>query len=133
MTKAGPTDVVVSACGRATANRRVLARPGSREPVSGWPASGEPTAVRAVFPGFASFKPAPRWLAPRSRRLRSALPMPRGQGVRAQRPPGPRPPAHPLYLYLLQWPAAAQPACPFDPGRVMLCILTSPPQWLQWP
>ncbi len=133
MTRTGPTDVVVSACGPAAANRPVLARSGSREPVSGWPASGEPTVVRAVFPGFASSKPAPGWLAPSSRRLRPALSMPRRQGVRAQRPPGPRLPAHPLYLYLLQLPAAAQPGYPFDPGRVMLCILISPPQWLQWP
>jgi len=129
MTRTGPTDVVVSARGRATAGRPVLARPGSREPISVWPTLGEPTVVRAVFPGFASSKPAPGWLA---RRLRPALPMPE-QRVRAPRPPCSPALAHPLYLYLLEWPAAAAPGYPFDPGRVMLCILTSPPRSLQWP
>jgi hypothetical protein len=133
MTKTGPANVVMSACGHATPSRPVLARPGSRELVSVWPVSGEPTVVRAVFPGLAFSKPAPGWrLAPRYRRLRSALPMPRQQRVRARRPRSPMV-AHPLYLYLLQWPAVALPGCPFDPGRGMLCILTLPPRWLQWP
>jgi len=41
--------------------------------------------------------------------------------------------AHPLYLYLPEWPAVALPGWSIDPGRDMLCILTSPPRWLQWP
>ena len=133
MTRTGPTGVVMSACGHATAGRPVLAPPGCRELVSVWPACGEPTVVRAVFPGLASFKPAPRGLAARSRRLRRGPPAPPRQRVRGRRPPGLRPPAHPLYLNLLEWPAAAPPGCPFDPGRDMLCIRTSPPRWLQWP
>ena len=113
MTSTGPADVGVSARGRATPGRPVLAR--------------------AVFPGFASSKPALGRLASRSRRLRPTLPRPQQQHVRARRPPGPPALANPLYLYLLEWPAAAPPGYPFDPGRVMLCILTSPPRWLQWP
>jgi hypothetical protein len=113
MTWTAPTDAVMSACGRAAPDR--------------------PAAVRGVCPGFVSSKPAPGWLTARSDRLRPALPMPRHQRVRARRPPCPRPPAYPLYLYLLGRPAAALPGFPFDPGRAMLCMLTSPPQWLQWP
>ncbi len=131
MTRTGPTDVGMSACGHAAPGPPVSVPPGSRELVSVWPASAEPTVVRAVFPGCACSKPAPGLLAFRSRRLRPALPMP--PRIRGRRPPCRRPPAYPLYLYLLEWPAAAPPGCPFDPGRVMLCIRTSPPRWLQWP
>src|SRR5258705_8142169 len=49
MTTKGPADVVVSACGHAAPARPVLARHGFRELVCIWPASGEPTLVRAVF------------------------------------------------------------------------------------
>jgi hypothetical protein len=38
-----------------------------------------------------------------------------------------------LYLYLLQWHAAMFFGCSFDPGRDVLCILSSPRRWLQWP
>jgi hypothetical protein len=132
MTRTGPTEVVMSARGHATPSRRG-ARPGFRELVSVCPASGEPTVIRAVFPGLASYKPVPGSLAPRSRQFRPIPPMPRHQRVQTRRPPYPRSPAHPLYLYLLEWPDAALPGYPFDPGRVMLCILPSPPRWLQWP
>jgi hypothetical protein len=135
MTRRGPADVVVSACGHAPARRPVPARPGVRELVSVWPASGEPTLVRAVFPRSACFKPAFERVPGRPRGLPSAGPMPPHRLLRAPGLPCPRPSwiADPLYLYLREWPAAALPGCSIDPGRDMLCILTSPPQWLQWP
>ena len=49
------------------------------------------------------------------------------------RPPCSGPGPHPLYWYLPKRPAVALSGCPSDPGRDMLCILTSPPRWLQWP
>jgi hypothetical protein len=58
MTTTGPADVVMAACSHAVAGLLAPARPGFRELVSVWPASGEPTVARAVFPGSASFKPA---------------------------------------------------------------------------
>jgi len=138
MTRTGPADVGMSACGHAAAARQVLARRGFRELVSVWPASGEPTLVRAVFPRSARFKPAFDRGPGRFRGLRPGGPVPPhrpGRAAGPQRPPCPRPSwiAYPLYLYLLEWPAAALPGCSIDPGRDMLCILTSPPRWLQWP
>jgi hypothetical protein len=139
MTSTGPADVVMAACSHAVAGPLVPARPGFRELVSVWPASGEPTVVRAVFPGSASFKPA---VDPVTGRSRTPQPDPRlpasTQTHRPARTPGPpcprsSPLAHPLYLYLLEWPAVALPGWSIDPGRDMLCILTSPPRWLQWP
>jgi len=137
MTRTGLADVVMSACGHDAAGRPVPARPGFRELVSVWPASGEPTVVRAVFPGPASFKPA-FYRTPEAHPPARPPAMPPHRPVRAPgppRPPCPRPSslAYPLYLYLLEWPAAAPPGCSIDPGRDMLCILTSPPRWLQWP
>ena len=128
MTRPGPIDVVMSACGHARPGRPVLARPGIRELNSVWPVSGGPAVAPAVFPGSAPFKLASGRLAP-------AAPVPRHQRAGTRRPQGPRPAvlAHPLYLDLLEWPGAAPPGCPFDPGRDMLCILTSPPRWRQWP
>jgi len=135
MTRTGPADVAMSACGHAAAARPVPARPGRRELVSVWPASGEPTLVRAVVPRTARFKPAFDHAPGRSRGFPSAGPTPPHHPVRAPGLPCPRPPriAYPLYLYLRVWPAAALPGCSIDPGRDMLCILTSPPRWLQWP
>lgn len=148
MTTTGPADVVMAACARAVAGPLVSARPGFRELVSVWPASGEPTVVRARFPGSASFKPAVDRMTGRSR-PRQPDPCPPAstqpyqphqphqphRPARAPGPPCPRssPLAHPLYLYLLEWPAVALPGWSIDPGRDMLCILTSPPRWLQWP
>jgi hypothetical protein len=138
MTTTGPADVVVSACGHAEAARPVLARHGFRELVCIWPAAGEPTLVRAVVPRSACFKPAFDRLPGRSRGLRLCGPVPPYRPVRAVGPPRPSCPrrpwiAYPLYLYLLERPAAALPGCSIDPGRDMLCILTLPPRWLQWP
>ena len=139
MTSTGLADVTMSACGRASASRPVLAQPGFRELVSVWPLSHEPTVVRAVFPRSASFKPA---VDPMTGRSRTPQPDPRPpastQTHRPARAPGPPCPrssslAHPLYLDQLEWPAVALPGWSIDPGRDMLCILTSPPRWLQWP
>jgi hypothetical protein len=112
MTRTGPADVAMSVCGHGIAGPPVPARPGFCELVSAWPASGEPTVVRAVFPGSASFKPASGRLPSRSRRPQPDGPVPPHRPVRAPgppRPPCPRSPAlgYPLYLYLLEWPAAA--------------------------
>jgi hypothetical protein len=138
MTTTGPAEVVMSACAHAAASRPVLARPSFRELVSLWPASGEPTSVRAVFPGSASFKPAFDRAPDRSHGLQPGRPMPPRRPATAPGPPRPPCPrsswiAHPLYLYLPEWPGAALPGSSSDPGRDMLCIHTSPPRWLQWP
>ena len=158
MTRTGPADVVMSGCGRAPAGRPVLSRSGFRDLVSGRPACGEPTVVRAVFPKSDSFKPvtfrsADRSLQPQphhqsppprtagSRPPYPLAPPPSMPSHRAVRAPGPpRPPyprssavACPLDLYLPEWPGTALPGSPSDPGRDMLCIFTSPPRWLQWP
>jgi hypothetical protein len=128
MTSTGPADAVMSACGHAKSSRPVLARPGSRELLCVRPASGEPAFARAVFPREAAVKPA-------SGHLRPAGPLRRTQRAGTPYPPCPRPLAlaRPLYLYLLKWRATAPSGSSFDPGRVMLCIHTSPPRWLQWP
>ena len=105
MTKTGPADVGMSACGSTGPGTPVRPRPGFCERVSVWSASRDPAFARAVFPGSASFKPA-------DRRLRPVCASLRYQRVLA---------SHPRY------------GCSFDPGRDMLCIVTSPPRWLQWP
>jgi hypothetical protein len=152
MTRTGPADTVLPACRYAAAGRPVLTRPGPRDSrglaplrlVSAWSnvsvwsntvraATGVPAIVRAVFPGRGPFKPVPGWLPARPRRLCPAGLLSRPRPTGAPRPPcsGSRP--HPLYLYLLKRPAVALSGRLFDPGRDMLCILTSPPRWLQWP
>jgi hypothetical protein len=137
MTRTGPADVAMSACSSASASRPVLARPGFRELVSVRPLSHEPTVVRAVFPGSASRKPGFCRLAGRSRQAPSYPPIShRPVWVPGHpRPSCPRSPAlaYPIYLYLPEWPGTASPGSSVDPGRDMLCILTSPPRWLQWP
>ena len=140
MTRTGPADVVMPACGRTASGARprpALARPCSRALVCAWPASREPSYARAVFPGVASFKPASGRLAGRSRRLGPACLPPGRRCVTEWHLPHslcPQSPAlaHPLYLYLHKWHAAALDGCSFDPGRDMLCILFSPPR-PQWP
>jgi hypothetical protein len=86
-------------------------------------------AVMSACDRSASGCPAP---AVRSGRLRSARPP-----LIPQRTPVPQPcqpmPEHRLYLYLFQWHAATLFGCSFDPGRDVLCILTSPRRWLRWP
>jgi hypothetical protein len=138
MTSTGLADVTMSACGRASAGRPVLAQPGFRELVSVWPLSREPTVVRAVFPCSVSLKPASCRPPGRPRRAQLYPPKPPHRPVResgSPRPPCRRPPAlaYPVYLYLPEWPGTAVSVSSFDPGRDVLCILTSPPRWLQWP
>jgi len=138
MNKTGPADSVMPACGCAPPRRPVLTRAGSCElvgvlPLSTRPAARVPGVVGAVFPGDEFFKPVPGRPAARPGRLRPAGSFPRPRRAGALCPPCSGPPAHPLYLYLLKRPAVALSGCPFAPGRDMLCILTSPPRWLQWP
>jgi hypothetical protein len=105
MTRTGPADVVVSACARI---------------VPGWPVPA---------------RPGPRGLAAQSRRPRLVRPPLRRQRARAPQSPSPRLPtlAYPLYLYLFGWHAATFFGWSIDPGRDILCILTSPLRRLQWP
>jgi hypothetical protein len=133
MTRTGPGDVAMPAWRRTPPRRSALTRPSSRELVSACPAPGMLAIARAVFPGEESFKPGPGRLTARPRRLRPPGRLARHRRIGAAGPPCSRLPAHPLYLYLLKRPAVALSGCPFDPGRDMLCILTSPPRWLQWP
>ena len=133
MTRTGPGDVAMPACRRTPARRSALTRPSSRHLVFARPAPGAPAVARAVFPGGEHFKPGPGRLPGRSRRLRPAGRLTRHRRTGAPRPRCFRLPAYPLYLYLLKRPAVALSGCPFAPGRGMLCILTSPPRWLQWP
>jgi hypothetical protein len=138
MTRTGPANVVMPARRSTVTGRPVLAWLGSGESGSGWAGRREPAFDRLAFPGSASGKPTHHRLAGRSGRLRSGRPPQRPPCARAAHPPHPRylrRPAltHPLYLYLLGWRAASVYGWSFDPGRDILCILTSPPRWLQWP
>jgi len=142
MTRTGLADAAMPAPSRAAPGRTLLARPGSHELPSARPASRVPVFVRAPFPGSASFKlprpasikPASGRLAGRSRRPWQACPpLPRQRRARAPHPPGPWSPAGPLCSHLLKGRAASLSGCSVDPGRDALCILTSPPRWLQWP
>ena len=136
MTRTGPADVAMSACRHASASRPVLARPGFRELVSVWPLSHGPTVFRAVFPGSAFLKPASCRLAGRSRRPQSSPRFrrtgPSGHRVLRGRRVRGRPRSHIRFTCTCQS-GAVLPGSPFDPGRDVLCILTSPPRWLQWP
>jgi hypothetical protein len=128
MTRTGPADVGMSACHGAATGRPVLARPRCHESAF----------VRVGFPGSVSGKPAHHRLAGRSGRLWSAYPPQRPQRGRAACPPHSRhqrQPAltHPVYLYLPGWHAASVYEWSFDPGRDILCMLSSPPRRLQWP
>jgi hypothetical protein len=138
MTSTGLADVTMSACGHASASRPVLAQPGFRELVSVRPLSHEPTVARAVFPSLVFSKPVSCRPPGRLRRAQMYPPKPPHRPVResgSPRPPCRRPHAlaHPVYLYLPEWPGTAVSVSSFDPGRDMLCTLTSPPRWLQWP
>jgi hypothetical protein len=133
MTRTGPGNVAVPSCRRTPPRRPALTRPSSCELVFTWPAPGVPAIARAVFPGEESFKPGPGRLTARARRLHLGGQLTRHRRIGAPCPPCFRLPAHPLYLYQLKRPAVALSGCSFDPGRDMLCILTSPPRWLQWP
>ena len=140
MTRTGPADVVVSGHGLATPCRPILTRSDSRGPRSRSDRDGshESTVARAVFPGSGSVKPAHGRLAGRPGRLWPAYPplrRPRAQTAHLPHPPCPRQPAlvHPVYLYPLGWRSAPPYGWSFDPGRDILCLLLSPPRWLQWP
>jgi hypothetical protein len=136
MTRTGPADVVMSAYDLTTYGRPLIRRPRSRQPGSGRAGFGESVFGQAVFPGSASAKLAHRRPAGRSGRLRPGCQPPRrAQTALPSHPPClPQPAlALPLYLYLPGWLAIPIYGRSFDPGRDILCILTSPPRWLQWP
>jgi len=139
MTRTGPADIVMSARRSTVTGRPVPGRPGSREPGSVSPTCSDPAFAWAVFSGSASFKPADHWVPGRSRRLRwvcsSLRPQSVGTPYAPRRSPCPHRPTftHPLYLYLLGWHSAPLYGWSFDPGRDILCILTSPPRCRQWP
>lgn len=132
MTRIGPGEAAMPACRRTPPRRPALTRPRSGELIVARSA-GAPAYARALFPGEESFKPGPGRLTARPRRLRLGGQLTRHPRTGAPCPPCFRLPAHPLYLYLLKRPAVALSGCPSAPGRDMLCILTSPPRWLQWP
>jgi len=133
MTRTGPADPSMSACWRSASRHPVVARLGSRELASVRPAARVPTVARAVFPEAESFKPAPGRTSARLRGSHPAASRPRSRRAGVPIAPCSGPPGHPLYLYLLKRPAVALSGRPSAPGRGMLCILTSPPRWLQWP
>ena len=135
MTRTEPGDIVMSSCARTMPDWPVPARSCSGGLASVWPASHEAALDRPVFPESVSSKPGPGRLADRSCRRQLVRPPLRRQRGRASHSPCLRQPAlvHRLYLYLLDWRAALRYGCSFDPGRDMLCLLTSPPRWLQWP
>jgi len=90
MTTTGLTYLAVSACEHALPAQLIQARPRSRELVCPCHTSAMPTIVGAVFPGSASFKPAPGQLSDRSRRLQSdpqPSAWPPHEPVRAPGPP----------------------------------------------
>jgi hypothetical protein len=138
MTRTGPAHVAMPARRHTPSRRPALTRPSSRHVVFVLPATDVPPIARAVLPGKKLLKPGPGRLTARPGtawpgRLRPVGRAPRRRRIGAPCPPCSRLPAHPLYLYLLKRPAIALSECSFDPGRDMLCILTSPPRWLQWP
>ena len=132
MTRTGPADVAMLAC-----HRTVPARHGSHRPGSGRAGYRESAFAGTVVPRSASVKPAHPRFGGRSGLLRPSGPSrpQRVQKARPPHPPCPRQPtlAYPLYPYLLG--RHTTPICgwSFDPGRDMLCKVTSPPRWLQWP
>lgn len=132
MTVTAPADAVVSGCAHTAPRRPAAARSHAREPASVWLTSRWQAFARPVFPGSASFKPAGRSCHPRS-----IHPLPHRQYVRTPCPRRPRL-VHPLYLYLLTWHAATRSGWSVDPGSVdpgrdILCTLTSPLRWLRRP
>jgi hypothetical protein len=135
MTRTEPGDVVMSTCARTMPDWPVPARSCSGGLASVWPAPHEAALDRPVFPESVSPKPGLGRQADRSCRRQVVRPPLRRQRGRASHSPCLRQPAlvHRPYLHLLDWHAALRYRCSFDPGRDMLCILTSPPRWLQWP
>jgi hypothetical protein len=71
MPTTGLTYLAVSACEHALPAELIPSRPRSRELAFPCHTAAMPTVVGAVFPGPASFKPAPGQLSDRSRRLHS--------------------------------------------------------------
>jgi hypothetical protein len=132
MTRTLAADAVMSACDRSASGRPApaLIRPVSRGayPSRGaYRSRGSYASLGSAYVRRASGPPAVR-----SGRLRSARPPLIPQRARVPEPCQPMP-EHRLYLYLYQWHAATLFGCSFDPGRDVLCILTLPRRWVQWP
>src|SRR5580693_3265127 len=119
MTRTLTAGTVMSACDHTPS--------GGSTPALVWPVSrGSYASHGSAYVRRASCPPAVG-----SGRLRPARPplIPQRAGV--PRPCQPMPEDR-LYLYLYQWHAATLFGCSFDPGRDVLCLLTSP-RWLHWP
>jgi hypothetical protein len=129
MTRIGPTDVVMPACGRAAAYR-VSVLTVFRALGSVWRALCEPTSAGPAFPSMASVKPSSGRPAGRSGRFRSASQRSRCPRVSEQHLPSS--PAYRFYSHLLKRRGTALYGCSVDPGRAMLCTVSSP-RWPQWP
>jgi hypothetical protein len=150
MTRTLAADAVMSACGRTASGRSApaLARPVSRGscPSLGSYGFPEPYAFSESYASPGSCPSRGSYASRTSACVRcvSGPPVVRSCRLRPVRPPLirqrsglPRPcqlrPVHRLYLYLPQWHPATLLGCSFDPGRDVLCTLTSPRRWLQWP
>ena len=144
MTRTLAADTVMSACDRTASGRPApaLVPPVSPEPypsrgpyaARGSYAPGGPYAARGPYPsrGSACVRRASCPPAVRSGRLRPARPPlipPRAEVPRHGQPV----PVFRVYLYLSQWHAVTLFGCSFDPGRDVLCLVTSPRRRLQWP
>ena len=129
MTRTGPTDAVMPTCTRI-ADGPVSALIAFRAPGSVWCTPREPTSARPVFPRVALVNHACGRFAGRPGRFWSA-----GQGSRCPRVSEQKflgSPTHRIYLCLLKHRAAALYGSSVDPGRDMLCTLSTP-RWTQWP
>ena len=134
MTRTGLVHLVTPACARTVPYRPVRAQVRPCGPGRVLP------AARAAHPGCfprrsTPFKPAARRLAFRSCRPRSVRPPLPCQRAWELHAPCPRPPAlsHRLNLQMLRWRSAPLYACSRDPGRDILCLLSSALRRLRWP
>jgi hypothetical protein len=124
MIRAGIADVVMLACDLTTPGRPVIGRLAS--------ANRTPAGLAAMS------RPSRHPVRPRSNLSRPAVrPVcpPLGASARLYGTPPhlPLALAHPLYSYLPGQHGAPRYEWPVDPGRDILCLLISPPRWLQWP
>lgn len=143
MTRTGPGDVGVPACRRTVPGwpsppglARTNPAPATNRALAGSAVVSRPFAGTAL-PGSASsnlpITGSPVGLVGSGRPARRGLSAPirharRTRHVRVS------PRWHFRFtLYLLGRHATPIYGCSFDPGRDILCLITSPPRWLQWP
>jgi hypothetical protein len=129
MTRTGPTDVVMPACGRA-ADGPVSVPTAFRAPGSVRRTPRASVAADPVFLRVAPVKHASGRLTGRCGRFRPASQRSRCPRVSEQHCS--TSPAHRIYPHVLRRRAAALYGCSVAPGRDVLCTLSSPP-WPQWP